>query len=360
MKKYILLTAGYEYQNGGTFVGLADQRRQFLLGKHPEWRNDPEVIFVRFDAKLGKIDRNTSAAGAGTWTPEPGNFEAVNRRVHYREGHLLPSDNRLMSITDVYRYVINIGATEPATLLEFSILGHGWFGGPIMLNSFQREEYTSSGANEALRDPWDKDGRTKDFFSQNMTDADWVNFKNAFASDGYAWIWGCLFPRAYYDTLYKFMHTPAFKAKPMASLTDSDSFTITVNSTFVNDYYNVDRQFFPTDDNTKTFTRSLLDLKQYLKRGIRRSFPGRFVLDTGINCVAGYLGTYSDYERSYPGHPAPHPVMVIPRNTSVFGTDFTRVINFYKTLLNIAEDPDERGYAIYNAVQVNQWWIDTQ
>ena len=355
MKKYILLVAGYEYQNGGTFVQSAEQRRQNLLDLHPDWRNDPEVVFVKFDVKSGRIERNNSTPGAGSWVLETQSNDAVNRRNHYTESHLKQQENNLMSITTIYQYVINLGASEPGSLFELSLIGHGWFGGPILLNSFQRSEFTS-GDTANTRDPWDRDGRTKDFLPQNMPEEDWKNFRAAFAPDGYAWVWGCLFPRAYFDTLYKFFQTREFKSKPMSDLVDSDTFTITVNGTFVNEYYDVDRAFFPTDNSQITFTRSLADLKGYVKRGIRRTYPGRFVGDTAIKCIAGYLGTYSDYERSYTGHYAPHPVMIIPRNSTVYGADFSNIINFYKIHVGIEEDPESRGYAIYTIDKINEFW----
>ena len=359
MKKYIILVAGYDYANGGVdFSYIADKRRLYLLRQNPAWQNDTEVVFVRFDVKTGKIERNISNGSTRSWQAESSAFQAINRRIHYQSEHFIPAETTVMSITDAYRYIINIGNSEPGTVQEFSILGHGWFGGPVLVNSFQRSEFSSGGSRPSERDPWDKDGRTKDFFAQNMSDADWDNFKKAFVTDGYCWVWGCIFARAYYNTLYKVMQTDAFRSKSFGSHADTDMFTISVNASFVSSYYDADRTFFPANNNEMTFTRSLLDLKKFFKRGMRRSYPGRFTGDTGITCRAAYLGTYSDYERSHAGHNPVHSVMVIPRNTSAYGTDFTRTINFFKTYLNMPEDPENRGYGIYTSTQVNQWWSE--
>jgi hypothetical protein len=356
MNKYIILVGGYDYSNGGVnFPFIADRRRLLLLRNNPQWQSDSQVIFIRFDVKQGKIERNIFNGSTRAWQEESSSFTPISRSQHYRENHLLSSDNTIMSITDIYRYIINIGRTEPGTLYEFSILSHGWFGGPVILNSFQRDEF-STGARSSERDPQDKDGRTKDFFAQNMNDDDWNNFRRAFTSDGYYWVWGCLFSRAYFDTLYKFMQTTAFRSKAFGSHSDSDSFTISVSTDFVTKHYNVDPIFFPTNTSERTFTRSLLEIKNFLMRGLRRSYPGRVAADTGITCIAAYIGTYSDYERAHAGHQAPHPVMVIPRNMSAYGCDFTRTINFFKTYLSMPEDPESRGYGVYSNSQTNRWW----
>jgi hypothetical protein len=360
MKKYIVLVAGYDYANGGVnFSYLAEERRLHLLTQNPAWQNDSDVVFVRLDVKAGKIERNTANGASRSWQLESGGFQPINRSIHYQSEHFIPADTHVMSIQDAYSYIMNIGNTEPGSVQEFSLLGHGWFGGPIMVNSFQRSEFDAGGVRASERDPWDKDARTKDFFPQNMADPDWDDFKKAFAADGYCWVWGCLFARAYYNTLYKVMETTAFRSKAFGSHADTDNFTISVNPGFVTSYYDADRTFFPTDNNERTFTRSLMDLKKFLKRGLKRSYPGRFTGDTGIACRAAYLGTYSDYELRYAGHNPAHTVMIIPRNTRAYGTDFTRTINFYRTYLSMPEDPENRGYGLYTSTLVSQWWTDT-
>lgn len=357
MKTYILIVAGYDYANGGVnFSYIADKRRLYLLQQNPSWANDPDVVFVRFDVKAGKIERNTSNGTTRSWSPDSGSFTAISRSAHYQSEHFISADTNVLSITDAYRYVSSLGATEPGTVREFSVMGHGWYGGPVLVNSFERSEFAVGGSRYPERDPRDKDGRTKDFTRENMSDTDWNNFQNAFASDGYCWVWGCVFTRAYYNTLYKIMQTPSFKSKAFGTHQDTDSFTITVNDSFVTSYYDADRNFFPRDNNERTFTRTLLELKNFLKRGMRRAYPGKLAGDTGIECRAAFLGTYSDYERAYPGHNITHAIMIVPRHVGVYGTDFTKTINFFKTYLNMPEDPESRGYGVYTNAMVNQWW----
>ncbi|MDD4107647.1 MAG: hypothetical protein PHH93_02895 [Prolixibacteraceae bacterium] len=355
MKKYIILVAGYEYSRGGTnFAYFADNRRKYLLQRNPSWNSDPEVIFVRFDVKNGKLEKNIFDGHQRSWTLER-SFDAINRSRHYTGTEFRKQATNVISITDAYSYIVNLGKTEPGTVHEFSILGHGWQGGPILVNSYERDEYKFGGSNYRLRDPWDKDGRNKDFFDSNMNDSDWRSFKNAFANNGYIWVWGCVFTRAYYNTLYKIIRTPEFRRKTFGTHLDTDSFTITVNSSFVQKYYDFDRRFFPADDNERTFTRTMANIKQFLKRGLINTYAGRTALDTGLECRAGYLGTYSSFERSS-GSSVRHRIMVVPRSQSLYGDNFTRVINFYKSYLSMPEDPENRGYARYRGPQVYQWF----
>ncbi len=356
MKKYVILVAGHDYGGGGTNLSLiADLRRKYILQYNPAWTNDPDVIFVRFDVKAGKLERNISDGTTRRWHLE-NSFDPINRRRHYTRTDFRQQPTNVISIADAYNYIINIGRTEPGTVEEFSVIGHGWQGGPILVNSYQRSEYDSGGPNSRLRDPWDKDGRNKDFLADNLNNEDWNSFKLAFTDMGFIWIWGCVFTRAYYNTLYVIMRSSEFRAKRFGTHVDSDTFTINVNRSFVSKYYNTDRTFFPTDDNERTFTRSLLQVKQFLIRGLKNTYSTRVAGDTGIECRAGYLGTYAGYERSSPGNYVQNRVMVVPRSRSIYGDDFSKTVNFYKMYLNIPEDPENRGYARYIRTQVHQWF----
>jgi hypothetical protein len=152
------------------------------------------------------------------------------------------------------------------------------------------------------------------------------------------------------------MRSPEFRVKRMGEHRDTDTFTISANNSFAEKYYDVDRSFFPADKRETTFRRTLSEIRRYLERGLVNTYASRAAADTGVECRAGYLGTYSTYERSYAGHYAPNRVMVIPRNSTVYGDNFTTTVNFYKHYMNIPEDPEDRGYARFVGTQVNEWF----
>lgn len=360
MKKYAIIVAGYEYHSGGTNYNIfADRRKNKLLSLHPEWVNDSEAIIVRFDVRNGRIEQNVFRNGRRDWILERDNFDSINRRVHYtRTNHsFIQQETNVIGMNDVYEYVQNIGRNDPGSLHELSVIGHGFIYGPIIVNSYEREEFKGNNGNKRFeRDPWDKDARPKDFMGENMNKDNWMNFRNAFHENGYAWIWGCVFSRASYNTLYKLMRTPEWRRKRWGEHVDSDEFTLRVNRNFAKKYYKFDSTFFPSSENELTFTRSLFQIKKFLTRSLRYSYAGRFCVDTGITCFAGFVGTYSDYERPARVRQPRQSLMVVPRSRRLYGTDFTKTINFYKTYLNLEEDPENKGYCKYNFTQALEWW----
>ncbi|HZB14238.1 MAG TPA: hypothetical protein VE467_14460, partial [Chryseolinea sp.] len=71
MNKYTILVGGYDYSNGGAnFSFIADRRRLHLLRNNPQWQNNAEVIFIRFDVKAGKIERNIFNGSSRVWQEE--------------------------------------------------------------------------------------------------------------------------------------------------------------------------------------------------------------------------------------------------------------------------------------------------
>ncbi len=98
-------------------------------------------------------------------------------------------DDDSISIVHAYRYVQDLGVAAAGSLLRFDIFSHAWVGGPIMIDTWQAPDFDAGGAREGERDPGDKDGRSKDFSSTNMTRRG--DFKKAFAADAVAKMWGC-------------------------------------------------------------------------------------------------------------------------------------------------------------------------
>lgn len=86
-----------------------------------------------------------------------------------------------MSISDVYR---RIRYAIPGTISELHFVGHGWTGGPIIVNT---PGYSSK--------VYDKDGRTSDFSNSNLVDvfggSNLSLFQKAFTTDATIAIWGC-------------------------------------------------------------------------------------------------------------------------------------------------------------------------
>jgi hypothetical protein len=107
---------------------------------------------------------------------------------------------------EVYRHIESIGKLRPATLEEFSVMSHSWFGGPILFDTGETTEF-NTGARRAERDPNDRDARFwKDFSKVNMPAK--ADFVRAFSASPFVRIWGCLATRVSLDVI-----TRAAKAK---------------------------------------------------------------------------------------------------------------------------------------------------
>lgn len=100
-----------------------------------------------------------------------------------------------ISITHVYDYVSELGASAPGSLREFHIFSHAWAGGPVLANTHEDPIYKPRGTHEGQRDPHDKDPRTKDFNPVNMPRLD--DFAAAFPTDATVKIWGCMYTPSY-------------------------------------------------------------------------------------------------------------------------------------------------------------------
>jgi hypothetical protein len=74
--------------------------------------------------------------------------------------------------------------------------------------------------------------------------------------------------------------------------------------------------------------------------------------NTNIEVNAALPGTGSDYER---GGSSSRRVMVVPKNSGTYGYSYAHVLRFYETYLSIQEDPENRGYALYNPRIIADW-----
>ena len=240
----------------------------------------------------------------------------------------------MMSITDVYAFVRNIGRTDPATIQELSFFGHGWHGGPILVNS---KDHSSTTA----RDPNDKDGRaTKDFRSPNVDATALSELSAAFDTDGFTWLWGCVFPAAPFQVLYRLFRNKLYLSGKMK---DSDMITLTFSKAQSEQFFAAVPSFFPARRGDGTFAlsfdRSFKEIKDLCKLMIDLGYCKRIATATKSKCYGALPGTYSDFEKtSYLR------LMRVPTSSPPYDDDFTAYLTFYKKHMGVALDPEGRGY----------------
>lgn len=343
---HIILVAGFDYEfNNVSFRTLCDNRMDRLL------KVFPNATFVIFDVAAGEVFKsqpsNTSSKGGRTTTVDTKTFKPVTSKNYSvakkgEENHFDTNPSGIMSITDVYRAIIKLGASKATrgSLGEFSIFSHGWREGAILVNS-------DDGSNSTSRDPDDKDTRNKDF--KNFTADELKHFKQAFAPKGIGHLWGCSFTDIYFQLVVKTTATSKFRKTVPEKLKDTDEFELTYTQDQADNFYSDDPNFYPQPKKGKSrlaFKRNLKQIKTYLRTALNQNYAHVLAKASGRKCFAAYPGTsaaFEDHDKK-----AKLPLMLIPRRKPPFDSNFTREINFYKKVMRIPEDPEHRGYGTYS------------
>lgn len=353
IQRNVVCVAGYDYERTGTplaqgrshFNVLCDARLNGYLKKGASIEENANWRFISFDVRSGKVRINEfdAATKKRVWTEATQfNFTRVTEANYSDPSSTYPafdtSPNGVMSITDVYQYVRDLGTTQPGSLVELSFFSHGMWKGPILVNS------SDNSGSATDRDPSDKDGRLrKDFIFPTIDSIDLSNFRNAFHTDGYVWVWGCAFSITHHEVLDKLVKDAKYKT-PQGPI-DEDEFTFSFSQQWANLYFASDSQFFPKRDAANqyplTFTRTFGDVKKFFERGIQNTYSSKIAQASGRKCYGALPGNYATFER---GVGVKLALMLIPTKVPPYADNFTSYLDFYATHLGIKLDPEGRGY----------------
>lgn len=343
---HVILVAGYDYlRTGVSFESICLNRMARLL------RKGPLSKCTLFNIQSGevKVYEDVRKPMTPYQLKRSGRIHSTFNSVtsaNYTDGVFDKNQSGVMSIMDIYKYIQEIGEREPQTIMELSFFSHGWMGGPILVNSRDRSQ------NPHARDPNDKDPRTnKDFHSANGINL--YYFKNAFNPNGFIWIWGCAFAPPYHQVLHQTLRTLRKLREKRTQIGDETIFQFNFNRQWANTWFSMDPSFFPSPgangEYPLSFTHKFRDIKNFFRRGLRKTYSSYIANNSGVKCYGALLGTYSDYEKG-----ARFPLMVIPHRGLIprggsypYSDDFTGYINFYRIHLGINIDPENRGYGTY-------------
>ena len=346
----VVLVAGYDYERTGAplrqgrsqFNVVCEARINGYVKKNPSIEENANWRFTSFDVRSGKVRRNEfdAAKQKRVWT-EIQNFTPVTTANYSDPSSKYPpfdtNPEGVMSITDVYQYVSDLGTTQPGSLVELSFFSHALWNGPILVNS-----YDNSGS-ATIRDPNDKDGRfSKDFIYPRTDSVALSDFRNSFHADGFVWVWGCDFSITYHEVLDKVVRNAKYKSAQGPA--DEDQFSFSFDQEWADLYFGSDPGFFPKRDTSNqfplTFTRTFVEVKKYFQRGIKTTYSSMIAKASGRKCYGALPGTYATFES---GVGVKLALMLIPKG-SPYGVNFTSYLGFYKTYLDIKLDPEGRGY----------------
>lgn len=253
------------------------------------------------------------------------------------------------SILNVYSAIKDIGATSPGSLREVSIFSHAGMGGPILVNSYDNRmammPIPSTGsaptttlvtAKGTMRDPDDMDARAEyDFVPPTLEPSGRAQFRSAFATDGFLWLWGCSFPHVIHHILTAIEKSKDFKP---SGLDPEEVLTLErLNGTDIRHLDKFLRPLFGTSLTPGSPIRIKFKyLKHFLCTYNQASYAARLADASNRTVRAAPLGTYAVYEK-----PSTRlPLMKVEARMA-------RHLSLYKEYLGMSFDPESRRYALY-------------
>ena len=353
--KWVVLVAGFDYElSGVSFEQIALSRINGLIRRHrathktqsPSTAIATAPRFVLFDFRSGRVRTYAATQPKGKWQwSELAAFQPVSAANYTRRGdgrRVFDKDQAgRLSITDVYRHVQELGRTEPGSLIELSFLSHGWVGGPILVNS------DDAGGSPTARDPNDKDARIfKDFVPPTMDAAALADFRRAFDSSGFVWVWGCAFAAAPRQVLHRVLSSQKYKSTRLGGLVDGDRFKLEFSREQAETFFHTAPGFFPARGGDGKFPlvleRSFKQIKEFFAGRLELTYCKKIAAAAGVPCFGALPGTYSDYEKG-----VALPVMVVPVRKPPYSDNFSRSIRFYTAYLGVQLDTEGRHYGRY-------------
>lgn len=377
--RFILLVSGYNYRDHNDDYGDLTRNRARVIVSKTKFKSDDTLVFVWFSVKEGRVFVNRRTKGVwklkntADWTPidefkfnsansQLFSFEAIDRAKHYGAGNKFLQDkaNTVMSIVNVYEFITNLGRHRTGSLMEFSVISHGYWNGPILVNSLDN---AASGSDS--RDPTDKDGRgRKDFLDVNI-DTSLVH--DAFHEDGFSWIWGCFasqaplaviqgvadsrFKKTSWGKKVKGVDGAVYRAD--GKTPDTATFLFSLGKDQTEEFSKTwDSSFFPKG--VESFKKTFAEIKEFAKKHSDDTYCRSLTVASDKPCFGPPLGAGSNYASKDPYRPGVPVVHWVERGKkrpppeNGFEANFDATINFFVKSMRMPEDPEKRGYVRYS------------
>ncbi|WP_199522555.1 hypothetical protein [Haloferax sp. Atlit-48N] len=342
MRQYVFVT-GIDYvhiDSGPTdFRAYADRRMRWLAKQHPR----KKLKFHIFDFWRGVIATRQTGKGTTVKNKDPddtshkkiakGDYKVPDDGPPYFDAR----DKNTLSIVDVYDKIEAIGKNDAGSLAEVSFFSHGYWEGPILVNSYKdtvfqsgRPEGDTYELPETFRDPDDKDPRPAADFSTLTTNK--KQMQAAFASDGYIWIWGCSFPKQLHKLLHDLESDGDFSVRD----TDADA-KIELRPSQYKELFDNLKGFFSVSGSVSGRVEVRFDrLKFALCRLNKSTYAAQFAQAADTTVYAAAVGTYAVYDDE-----SENPQLLHVERS------FGERVRFYRNHLPLTDGPEDRGYVGY-------------
>lgn len=253
-----------------------------------------------------------------------------------------PPKEKSISVSDVYDYLKDTGASRPNTIKEFHIFSHAWAGGPIIVNC----KDLAPGA--LTRDPLDKDPRaSKDFNGSNVTLAD---IEKAFKKDATSIVWGCI-AWTFMKQLVRF----TIDQKSKIPDPDAKKYQFEWTTDWVDDLPAFHTQLGGDTKGRKSDKLSLNDIKTIITGNINSTYMQNLAKATKNRVLGALPGTYSDLDDTGSIKERFLHVPMGATSNNAPTENFLGILSFYNKVMGIDFEPTlyggwkpyGRGYGIY-------------
>jgi hypothetical protein len=257
-----------------------------------------------------------------------------------------PEGQRLASMDDVYRRIVDIGTRQPYTLHEFHQFGHAGSSaynldtGPAYLNTDHVQVKDRKG-----RHPLDLDARAVRDFEDPRIDR--KLFRMAFARGAMSYVWGCNWSRELFDIIGQTL------TQLKGTLSDKASFTFRWRKdTGGGEAWFRRLMGLKPTDKTEGVVKTGKELRDLFRHLLNATYMQQLA-DASAHCVTGGVPAVgSDYdEKPENGEPCLTNIPMAP----LYGQsdNMTPVLRFYTQNLGIVFNRDGahkefgRGFALY-------------
>ena len=80
-----------------------------------------------------------------------------------------------------------------------------------------------------------------------------------------------------------------------------------------------------------------------MSKYLQKSYSSEIAKKTSVATYGALPGTYADLEKA-----GNKPLMLVPRDGKIYGTNFSKTIDFYRNYFSVLIDPENRGYGKFN------------
>jgi hypothetical protein len=278
-----------------------------------------------------------------------------------------------LSVSDIYRYIENLGKSAKGSLVELHLFSHAYAGGPVFVNTKEFYEWDAA----ASKWNWfndkkylDKDGRKEDFDSGITIIKNVSDFRAAFADNGFSMVWGCnaySSPKQIINQTTKSKHYKEMLKDPDKKLLELEFNSDDWDEDTADEFHELVLDTAPYSTGNKSEKKSLNDIKKILQPILDDTYMKKMAQGTGKDVLGALPGTYTNLDQKYQskfGIRLMHVPLGKDYNDYIDDKDFSKgyvdfraILKFYKDHLGVEFKPDGeydkktygRGYAAYKA-----------